>query len=428
VSTEAKPRRCVVALAAATEEALRARVVEACDGLGYEQPTGADGGSSVGDGNVRIVATGASAREVGDRLRAFLTVGECDSVRSGAGRSRLAFVFTGQSETRPGMGAALYETNDVFARAVDNCSAAAEQVLGASLSTALYVERDDAVACDARLAQPALLALQCGLMSLWRHWGVAPHATAGHSLGEYAAACSAGVMNDHDAMALVARRGQITHERARPGSMAVVFASENVVTERLVRHARLTLAALNAPDVVVAAGPEEDIADFMTSVKADGITVKPLRISHAFHSWCVDPILDPLERAASAVSFQRASIPYASALEGRMLSHEERLDARYWRRHAREPVRFFEAVQSLVDADCTVCLELGPHATLTSLGERCSGDAARWIPSLTRSGDDHGVLGEAAIALWLAGIDVRLRSAMRDLGWEWLRPHGAVGN
>lgn len=425
MSIAADGHRWLLALAAPTKHQLRIRLAEACGRLGDRTEAEFEESRSK-RGDARIIAMGSNLDEVKAGLASFLAAGRSPAVRTGTGTSRLAFVFAGQSETRPGMGAALYATNSVFADAVDKCSIAVERVLARSLSAAIYEDLDEAVMHDARLAQPALLALQTGLAALWRHWGVTPDAASGHSLGEYAAACCAGIMAPEDAMGLVAQRGRITHECARPGAMAVVFANEDVVAARLASHGRIALAAINAPDVVVVAGPKQDIADFIGSLKAADISAKALHISHAFHSWCVDPILDALEEAARKIAFRRSALLYASALEGRLLSEDERLDARYWRRHAREPVRFVDAARSLLDAGCTVFLELGPHATLTSVGERCSGEAAQWLPSLRRSGDDHVVLGEAAIELWLSGIDVNLQTVARELGWEWLHLHDYV--
>jgi acyl transferase domain-containing protein len=152
---------------------------------------------------------------------------------------------------------------------------------------------------------------------------------------------------------------------------------------------------------------------------AEGVAATPLQTSHAFHSVCIEPMLDPLERAAAQLPPTKPRLGFASTLEGRLLPDGEAIDARYWRRHAREPVRFLEAAQALGADGVELVVELGPHATLTRIGERClPPGSARWLPSLMRGTDGRAVMMETAIELWVAGVDVDLARATADLGWR----------
>jgi acyl transferase domain-containing protein len=357
-------------------------------------------------------------------LRAFAAGERCPPVRvETANRdARVAFVCAGQSETRVGMGAAIYEASPIFRATIDRCSAVAEERLGASLSAALYGLGAPDLLDDARFAQPALFALQAALVALWRDWGVEPSAVTGHSLGEYAAAYAAGVLSLDEGIRLVTRRGQLTHEHAVPGRMAVVFCDEKTVRNAASQAAsKIAIAAVNAPDVVVVSGPAAEVAGFVDAVKARDIPAKPLRISHAFHSACMDAMLPGLEQAAWEANLSAAEVPFVSMLEGRLIAAEEAARPSYWRRHAREPVRFLDAVRELARSGYGVFLELGPHKTLTALGERCTPEGGvRWTSSLRRSGDDLAVLGEAACALWLAGVDLDFGAVTRTIGWRSL--------
>lgn len=415
-------RSCVLTLEADTHARLRQLAARAA--AGPPPPPSAPPERPRSSRSLRLVARAATPPAVRSALRAFAAGERCATVQvETADRdARVAFVCAGQSETRVGMGAAIYDASPLFRATVDRCSAIAEERLGFSLSAALYGSEAPDLVDDARFAQPALFALQAGLVALWRDWGVKPSAVTGHSLGEYAAAYAAGVLSLDEGIGLVTRRAQLTHERAAPGRMAVVFCNEKTV-RRVASQAvsEIAVAAVNAPDVVVVSGPSGEVAGFVDAVKASGISAKPLRISHAFHSVCVDPMLPGLEQAAAEVDLSAAEVPFVSMLEGRLLAAEEAARPSYWRRHAREPVRFLDAVRELARSGCAVFLELGPHRTLTALGERCLPEgAARWTSSLKRSGDELAVLGEAVCALWLAGVDLDFGAIARILGWRCL--------
>ncbi len=420
---------CVTTLMAADEEELRRSAAAAATAL-HDNGDQTRLEDAAGE-KARLLVRAATVEEVAHALAAFAS-GEPDSsakVHTRTSDPRIAFMFAGQSETRAGMGQEIYDESACFASVIDRCSATMGATLGTALASALYESDDPSLLDDARLAQPALFALQCGLAALWEQWGVAPEFVAGHSLGEYAAASVAGVMSLDDGTRLVAARGHLTHSYALPGRMAVVFASEAWVNTALETHgADLSIAAVNAPEVVVVSGQVEAIAAFLVVADREGVSAKPLNISHPFHSRCIDPMLPRLAEAAAKTPFNAAQIPFASTLEGRLLTQDEIPDASYWCRHAREPVQFLNTMRELERAGCTIFLELGPHSTLTSLGERCvAPEVAQWLPSLKRSGRDWQVLAGAAAKLWLAGVKIDLAMAARSAGWTYLQPASSAG-
>ncbi len=418
-------RPCLLGICAGSREELRELAAAASEGL--RDPGAASVGDGTQEGGLRLLARGTSAA-VAQGLAAFAS-GERDRVveveEQPEVRPAVAFVFAGQSEVRPEMGAELYQQSPCFAEVLDRCSLTFGETLGTTVAAAIYDSDDAGLLDDARLAQPALFALQVALAAIWRRWGVVPDMVSGHSLGEYAAACAAGAIDVEDGMRLVGARGAITQSRARSGLMAVIFATEEDVAPVVADKGEgVSVAAINAPEVVVISGEADAVTEVLTDFDARGVNAKVLHISHPFHSVCIDPMLNELEKAVASTSIGPPNIPFASALRGRLLEAQEALDPAYWRRHAREPVRFLEATRALARAGCTIFLELGPHATLTGLGQRCVDEATTWLPSLKRTGNDYRVLTDTAARLWLAGVDVDLAAMADSCGWELLAAPG----
>jgi acyl transferase domain-containing protein len=419
-------RTCLLGICAESSEELCELAAAASEDLRDPGAASVSGGPR--KGGLRLLARGASAPAVAQGLAAF-AAGEPDRIvevqEQPEVRPTVAFVFAGQSEVRPGMGAELYLQNPCFVEVLDRCSLTLGETLGTTVAAAIYDSDDAGLLDDARFAQPALFALQVALAAVWRQWGVVPDMVSGHSLGEYAAACVAGAIGVEDGMRLVGARGAITRSRARSGLMAVLFATEEDVTPVVADKGEgVSIAAINAPEVVVISGEADTVTEVLADFDARGVNAKVLHISHPFHSVCIDPMLDELEEAVASTPIGPPKIPFASALGGRFLEPHESLDATYWRRHAREPVRFLEATQELARAGCTIYLELGPHATLTGLGQRCVDEATSWLPSLKRTGNDYRVLTDTAAKLWLAGVDVDLAAMADNCGWELLEPPG----
>jgi acyl transferase domain-containing protein len=385
----------------------------------------------LGEGGIRLLASGANAGEAAERLSMFAS-GEPDSAVEVSEQPkrppRLAFVFAGQSEISAGMGTELYRQSPCFAAVVDLCSLRLGETLGTTLAAAIYDPDSEDLLDDPRLAQPALFTLQVALVALWRHFGVIPEMVSGHSLGEYAAACAAGVFDVEKGVLLVGARGALTASCAREGLMAVVFAEEEQVTAVLDQcGSGVSVAAVNSPGVTVVSGETDSVTDALAGFDRQGTRAKLLHVSHPFHSACVDPMLDGLEEVARDMPMGRPSIPLVSALEGRLLEPHEPLDAAYWRRHARKTVRFLEATRELARADCTIFLELGPHATLTGLGPRCLDDGTTtWLTSLKRTGNDCQVLGNTATKLWLAGVNLDLAAVADNCGWDYMTLPGVA--
>lgn len=417
-----EPRQCLIGIAVSDADDLPAAAAAAATGLCAGAYSAAS--PSATQSAARLVVRAATVEDVAQGLASYASGVQDPYVKASTSScaAGVAFVFSGQGDIRVGMGDELYRESPVYTEIMNRCSATVGEVIGTTLASALYTQGNASVLNDARVAQPALFALQCGLAGLWRRWGVAPGFVAGHSLGEYAAAVVAGVMDIDDGTRLVAARGRITQARALPGCMAAVFASESWVEMAVARQGEdVSIAAINAPGMVVVSGEHEHVAGFLAFAGREGVRTITLDTSHPFHSRCIDPVLPDLARAAAKVSFARPRIGFASTVKGRLLAEGEVPDAAYWCSHAREPVQFRAAMHALRQAGCTVFLEIGPHTTLARLGERCVASwPVHWLPSLKRNVHDLDVLADTATELWLAGVDVDLATVARSAGWKYL--------
>jgi acyl transferase domain-containing protein/acyl carrier protein len=355
------------------------------------------------------------ARERGDAIRqldAFLSDAERNG-GSGVARGRapagstleIAFLFTGQGAQRFGMARELYETQAVFRDALDACAAVIDPIVGRSLvDVMLRDETDRALLDDTAFTQPALFAVEYALAQLWRSWGVEPTMMMGHSVGEYVAACIAGVFSLEDGARLITHRGRLMSALPRDGAMAAVFAERDRVARAIAGFANdVSIAAANGPTNTVISGRTTVVGEIVERLAADGIEFQRLNVSHAFHSPLMDPILDEFERIASTVTFHAPRIGVISNVTGRVAGPEI-ATAAYWRRHVRAPVLFVDGVATLLDEGIRTFVEVGPSPTLSRMAQRCAGaDQAVWLTSLRKERTDTEAMLDALAQLYVRG-------------------------
>jgi len=346
-------------------------------------------------------------------LAALAGGGDAARVFEGRGKisapTDVAFVFTGQGAQHPGMGRALHEHAPPFREALERCADILDDVLPVPLLDALFEgEGDESHIYRTTVAQPAVVAFEWSLAELWRAWGVRPAAVVGHSLGEFAAACVAGVMSLEDTLHLVAERGRLLDSLPVGDRMAAVFAPEDAVEEVLAGiGGEVMIGALNAPESTVVSGSAGPVGEAVAAFVERGVEVRELKLDRGFHSSRVDPILDELEAYAERFTYSPPVIPLARNVSGEVSA--EPPSARYWREHARRPVRFTQCVRAVAELGIGHFLEVGPHPALSPLVAQTLDDGAPVsIASLRRGGDPARDILEAAAALWVEGVPIDL--------------------
>ncbi|GAA2622027.1 SDR family NAD(P)-dependent oxidoreductase [Streptomyces axinellae] len=369
----------------------------------------------------RAVVLGADRAE----LLAGLTAAAADTGHPGvitadAARTprKTAFLFAGQGSQRLGMGRELYRQFPVYAEAFEAVSTALEPHLGRAPAQVLFAGAEDPDAAASldrtEYAQPCLFALQVALHQLLTSWGVRPACLAGHSVGEIAAAHVSGILSLPDAAALVAARGRLMQELPEGGAMVAVQASEEEIAPLLAGQEAVGVAAVNGPMATVLSGDGVRLAEVVAELERRGYRTRALRVSHAFHSPLMEPMLDRFREVVSRISYGTARIPLVSTLTGAPAAPGDFASAAYWVRHAREAVRFHDAVRALEAEGVRTFVELGSGTTLSALVPECLREPseATLIPLLRKGRPEGRSVLEAAAGLFVRGADVRWEAVL----------------
>ncbi len=360
----------------------------------------------------RLAITATSRDELRERLRAFMAGRESADVFSGqlldANPPEVVFIFTGYGSQYMDMGRQLYETQPTFRAAIDRCEEVFHAQADESLVALLYPQSKIQNLKSEIISQPAVFALEYALAELWKSWGVQPASVAGHSLGEYAAACVAGVFNLADGLKLVVARDRLMRSLPDAGEMVAVFADEATVSTVLASRPDVAIAAVNSPETVVISGRRDAIQRAMIDLQVKKIRSRRLPIAYASHSPLIEPILDEFECIAAEVTYSSPQTALVSSLTGELISGSEIANANYWRRHLRSTVRFAAAIDTLWQHGHRVFVEVGPSPTLVSLGQRCVPDpsASLWLPSLREGRADWSQMLETLAQLYVNGASI----------------------
>ncbi len=329
----------------------------------------------------------------------------------------VVFMFPGQGSQYVEMGQELYHTEPIFRKQVDYCCEILIPMLGFDLRTILYPSEESATLAaqlltQTHITQPALFVVEYALAKLWMAWGVRPSAMIGHSIGEYVAACLAGVFSLEHALVLVVARGQLMQQMPA-GDMLAVPLSEKEVQSMLGEE--LALAAINGPSVCVVSGPRSAIDELHNRLTEEGVDCRRLHTSGAFHSQMMEPIIEPFITQVRKINLKAPQIPFVSNVTGTWITTVEATDSSYWARHLRQTVRFAEGIAELMQQPRQILLEVGPGRTLSTLARRHPNKVAEQVilTSLRHpqeSGSDVAFLLNILGQLWLTGVEV-----------DWLR-------
>lgn len=342
----------------------------------------------------------------------------------------IAFLFTGQGVPVAGAGRMLFATEPAFRHTIERCDAAL-----ADLGYGSLIDAFNAPASPGTSLEPAaLFAVEVALAALWASWGIEPDAVAGHSLGAYAAAAVAGVLTIEDGVRLVAARARLMDEHARPGFMASVSADREAVEVALAGYRDVaSVAAWNGPRQIVLSGLDDGLEAVLARLAAEGIRSQRLAASHAFHSPAMDPILEPLEALVDRFDLRPPRVELVTCHADEHLGAVT--EARFWSRHAREPVDFAHGMGTLAKTlddfapgmgeavgtgTTRAWLEVGPQPVLLALARRILPERAAdpgatlFLPSLRRGRDDHEQMLSSLAQLYARGADVHWPAVVGD--------------
>jgi acyl transferase domain-containing protein/acyl carrier protein len=380
-----------------------------------------------------------------------LEAGRVQTGQASETKPSIVMMFPGQGAQYAGMGRQLYDSEPVFRAHVDECAELLRAELAFDLREVIFARGPEVELAEARLkqtavTQPALFIIEYALAQLWLSWGVRPDAMIGHSLGEYVAACLAGVMTLANTLKLVTLRGRLM-QSVPPGAMLAIALSERETKSLLHEfHGRqLSLAAVNAPSLCVVSGETPSIDEFERMLSERDVWSRRLQTSHAFHSPMMAPILLDLERIVNRFTLQAPAIPFVSNVSGKLITTEA-ADPHYWVRHVSETVRFEAGVNELLAAGHRVWLEVGPGRTLGTLVQQHPGARSVTVARSLRHADEKQADAETMLralgSLWLAGAEVkwekiyagerRLRVPLPGYAFEreryWVEPHAREKN
>src|SRR6185369_10341701 len=311
-------------------------------------------------------------------------------------------------------GRQLYESQRVYRETVDRCAAVVAEVTGLDLRRVLYPAAGEEAGARAQLkqtgvTQPALFITEYALVQQWAHWGVKPQGMLGHSLGEFVAACVAGVLSEADALRLVALRGALMQELPGGGAMLAVGLGESEA--RAAVGERVSVAAINGAELTVLSGAEEALGEVERELKEQGVWSRRLETSHAFHSRLMEPMLEQYRAVLAGVELREPVQGYVSSVTGAWIEAGQGREVDHWMAQVREPVRFWAGLQELQRGGESVVVEVGPGQALSVLARAVWGAGAVVVPTLgaEREGEppsEEERVSAAVGQVWLGGVEI----------------------
>jgi myxalamid-type polyketide synthase MxaB len=371
----------------------------------------------------RLAVTATDKEALREQLTAFVADEKSNVLRTSAhdiDQPKIAFLFTGQGSQMAGMGRELYETQPTFRQALERCDELLREELEHSLLDVMYPDHASSAISselinDTAYTQPALFAIEYALASLWQSWGVKPDVMLGHSVGEYAAACIAGIFSLKDGLILIAARGRLMQALPRNGTMMSIRTDEESVLRRLKDYAdSVSLAAINGPQSIVISGETEAVHAMGKQFTHADISTRELTVSHAFHSSLMEPMMAEFSQIANTVSYHEPTINMISNVTGKQVT-DEMSHPNYWVQHVREAVQFNRGMNTLASQGCQVYLEIGAQPILLGMGRQCvEDDSAYWLPSLRNNRSDWQQMLASLGELFVHGVNVDWKRFEQD--------------
>jgi len=366
----------------------------------------------------RLAVIASDHQQMQQQLQAYLDESEVIGIHQGHSSQKIrkiAFLFTGQGSQYHHMGRQLYDTQPSFRRILDQCDSLLQPLLGESILEVIFSDNtEDNRINQTAYTQVALFVLEYALAQLWLSWGIRPNAVLGHSVGEYVAACIAGIFSLEDALKLIVQRASLMQALPSGGGMAAVFATLEQVTPLIAEYPeQLSIAAVNGEQSLVLSGELEVLNAVVAKLESLGIETRRLQVSHAFHSPLMQPMLAEFEQVAASVTYQLPQLDIASNVTGKVARQHQMSNAAYWVEHIKASVQFASSMQALYQAGYEVFVEVGPHPTLLGMARReCPeilDEQGLWLASLRKGKDDWQQLLDAVAQLYVAGVEIDWR-------------------
>jgi acyl transferase domain-containing protein/acyl carrier protein len=371
--------------------------------------------------NHRLAIVANSTAQLCERLSAVVAGKDTTEFVSGQITSRkspqIAFLCTGQGAQYAQMGKQLYDTQPVFRTTIDECARLLTGQIEHPLVELLYGSHTDRLNHTA-YSQPALFALEYALVKLWQSWGITPDLVMGHSVGEYVAACIAGVFSLADGLKLISQRGRLMQALPAEGQMVAVRTDQATVNRAISSAGvpQVAIAAVNGAQSLVISGRREQVDAVVALLITAGIKTTPLNVSHAFHSDLMEPMLAEFERIASEVTYHPSRLPLISNVTGQLADGRISTPG-YWVGHIRSAVQFSTSMETLQARGEFIGVEIGPKPILLGMGRDClPPDVGIWLPSLRPGVEDSQQMLQSLAQLYVSGVSVDWLGFHRDFG------------
>lgn len=427
-SINVKKSSYLLTLSSASKKALKDNAME------YAKYFEANPGTNLGDFcytantaranlSYRTAFVGENCEEISKKLYKFYNDDDNKQMHRviGGRQPEVVFMFTGQESVYLGIAKELYLTQEVFRDAINRCSKKLDEISAFKEHCLLKVieckEVNEDLLKDTSYVQPLIFSIQYALVELYKSWGIEPSIVLGHSAGEYAAACTAGIMKWDEGLELITERGRILKSISGKGSMIIVFRSEQELRDIIsFNKLNVDVAVINGAKNIVLSGEVKEIDNLCDILTASGIEYRMLSDSNGFHSYLVDSVIDEFEKYTSKFELNRPIIDYISSIDGEIFNIEEKPDPKYWCKHMRSTVKFAKSIKTLVDNEYKVFVEIGPSKTLAKIVNNEIGDTVTCVSSLSNKVSSWNTILNVLGVLYENGMLIQWNKIQGTLG------------